>query len=105
MSKPTPKFPHNLAVVDRVDSSSAGADRDKQFPIMSISKSCCGAVSTLMAVDGKFGDKKLDATLEEVLTVAAKAHSNNPARLQPRSVIRKKFPHKTTSREGSKIEL
>ena len=74
MSKPTPKFPHNLAVVDRADSSSTGIDRDRQFPIMSVSKSFCGAVSALMAVDGKFGDNGLGATLGEVLDVAEKSH-------------------------------
>ncbi len=72
-----PKFPHNISVIDQVDSSSTGEDRDREFPIMSISKSFCGAVSALMAVDGKFGSNGIDATISEALTAAI---SNYPER-------------------------
>jgi CubicO group peptidase (beta-lactamase class C family) len=72
-----PKFPHNIYVIDQVDSSSTGEDRDREFPIMSISKSFCGAVSALMAVDGKFGSNGIDATISEALTAAI---SNYPER-------------------------
>ena len=72
-----PKFPHNISVIDQVDSSSTGEDRDREFPIMSISKSFCGAVSALMAVDEKFGSNGIDATISEALTAAI---SNYPER-------------------------
>jgi CubicO group peptidase (beta-lactamase class C family) len=94
MSKPTPKFPHNPAAADRVSSSSTGADRDRQFPIMSISKSFCGAVSALMAIDGKFGDKGLDATLEEVLAMAEAAHPEDHKRLEQISQYRQMLTEK-----------
>ncbi len=46
--------------------------RRQQFPIMSTSKSFCGAVCSLMALDGKFGENGINATLQEVLMVAQK---------------------------------
>jgi len=73
-----PKYP-DPSIVDRVDSASMGADRNQEFPIMSISKSFCGVVSTLMALEGKFGEKGLEASLAEVLTIAAGSH---PERLE-----------------------
>ncbi len=77
LERVAPKFPHNISVIDQVDSSSTGEDRDREFPIMSISKSFCGAVSALMAVDGKFGSNGIDATISEALTAAI---SNYPER-------------------------
>lgn len=46
----------------------------EQFPIMSISKSFCGAVCALMAAENIFGKKGLNASLAEVLEKA-----KNPA--------------------------
>jgi len=70
MSKPPIKFPQDLSILERVDLNSVGEDRNKIFPIMSISKSFCGAVCALMAVDGKFGVNGVNATLKEVLDIA-----------------------------------
>ncbi|MBU6339132.1 MAG: serine hydrolase [Rickettsiales bacterium] len=72
-----PKYPENLAIVDRVRSGEEAERYDEVFPIMSISKTFCGVISTLMAVDGKFGNKGIDAKLSEVLL---KAQENYPAR-------------------------
>ena len=63
-----------LSVVERVALDSAAEIRDTPFPIASISKSFCGAVCALMAVDGKFGKKGIDATLQEVLENAKLQH-------------------------------
>jgi CubicO group peptidase (beta-lactamase class C family) len=41
---------------------------------MSVSKTFCGATAALMAADGKFGAKKMDATLLDVLDEAAAKH-------------------------------
>ncbi len=76
------KFPHNISVVDQVDSSSIGSDRDREFPIMSISKSFCGAVSALMAVDDKFGSNGIDATISEALTAAAQNYPERQERIR-----------------------
>lgn len=76
------KFPNNIAIVDRVDSNSIGEDRERQFPIMSVSKSFCGAVSVLMALDGKFGDKGVDATLIEVLDIAKNSHPERTTEIE-----------------------
>lgn len=74
MSRSQPKF-DDLSVLERVDSNSSDSDRDKVFPVMSISKSFCGAVCALMAVDGEFGEKGVDATLDEVLEQAKSQHA------------------------------
>ena len=48
----------------------------------------------------------LDATAENSLANdVLSLDVSDGETIKPRSVIRKKFPHKTTSREGSKIEL
>jgi len=65
MTKPL-KF-LGLSTLERLTSSSTLEERETPFPIASVSKSFCGAVCALMAVDRKFGDSGIDATLEEVL--------------------------------------
>jgi CubicO group peptidase (beta-lactamase class C family) len=67
------------AMIARINSDSADLDRDKQFPILSISKSFCGAVSALMAADRKFGKEGVDATVSQALEAAI---INNPAQAQ-----------------------
>lgn len=43
------------------------SNSSEEFPIMSISKSFCGVTCSLMAAEGKFGEKGLNSTLVEVL--------------------------------------
>ena len=43
---------------------------------MSVSKSFCGATAALMAADGNFGPKKMQASLMEVLDEAKKSAAN-----------------------------
>lgn len=62
--------PATLAYTDLTSSN-----QDEQFPIMSISKSFCGAVCALMAADGKFGEQGLKTTLYAALQAA----KENPA--------------------------
>jgi CubicO group peptidase (beta-lactamase class C family) len=68
-----PKY-RGLSVVERVDLDSDEGARNTPFPIASISKSFCGAVCALMAVDDKFGKMGIDATLQEVLKYAKLQH-------------------------------
>ncbi len=72
-----PKYPENLAIIDRVRSDEEVESHNEAFPIMSISKTFCGVISTLMAVSGKFGDEGVDTTLSEALL---KAQENYPER-------------------------
>ncbi|MBU6338768.1 MAG: serine hydrolase [Rickettsiales bacterium] len=80
---PIPKYPYNLAIIDRVsnfsDDIESSTRGDEEFPIMSVSKSFCGTVCTLMAIDGKFGDNGINATLDEILE---KAQNTYPERLE-----------------------
>jgi CubicO group peptidase (beta-lactamase class C family) len=82
MLRVQPKFPDNLAILERADLQSSPADRQKVFPIMSISKSFFGATCALMAVDGEFGEKGIDATLSEVLERAKSQHPNRREQIE-----------------------
>jgi len=73
-----PKYPKNLATLLEVNSDSVGDDRDSEGHIMSVSKSFAGATAALMAADGKFGSKKINATLLDILQ---EAKSNYPERM------------------------
>ena len=75
--KDIPLFKKDLSIISAVNSASQ-ENRDAEYPIMSISKSFCGALSALMAVDGKFGINNINATLLEALETAKRAH---PARI------------------------
>ena len=66
--------PDELATILEVNSNSSAAEKAKEGWIMSVSKTFCGATATLMAADGDFGSKKMDATLLEVLLHARKQH-------------------------------
>jgi CubicO group peptidase (beta-lactamase class C family) len=68
-----PKY-KGLSVVERVDLSSAEEERNTPFPIASISKSFCGAVCALMAVDDKLGEDGIDSTLHDTLEEAKTRH-------------------------------
>jgi len=66
-----------LSTIERVDLTSNEEARNTPYPIASISKSFCGAVCALMDVDGKFGEKGIDATLQEVLEYAKSQHPDS----------------------------
>ena len=68
--------PENVFVLDKVTLDDKGR-RDESLPIMSISKTFCGALSVLLAIDGNFGENGIDATLEESLKTA---HDKYPDR-------------------------
>ena len=90
-AKPLAKFSENLAVLERVDLQSEAVDRDKIFPIMSISKSFFGAVCALMAVDGEFGNKGVDTTLDEVLQGAERKYPSRAKEIvEYRELLRSK---------------
>lgn len=71
-----PKYPHSLSTISAIDSTSLPEEKDHERPIMSVSKSFCGATAALMATDGKFGEKKMNASLMEVLDEAKKSAAN-----------------------------
>lgn len=58
------------------------ANPAEQFPIMSISKSFCGAVCALMAADNVFGEKALNASLAEVLERAKNPAIDNVEKIE-----------------------
>ncbi len=74
--------PDELATILEVNSSSSEADKAKEGWIMSVSKTFCGATGALMAADGKFGPKKMDATLLDILHEAeeSEAKKSHPGR-------------------------
>lgn len=61
-----PKY-QDLSTIFEANLESSPGDREKQGWIMSISKSICGMTTALMAADGDFGEKEIDATLSEIL--------------------------------------
>lgn len=71
---PDPKYPQSLATTFEVDSNSSPEERDREGHIMSVSKSFAGATAALMATDGKFGEKKMNATLLDILQEAENKH-------------------------------
>ena len=71
-----PKYPHSLSTISAIDSTSLQEEKDHERPIMSVSKSFCGATAALMAADGNFGPKKMQASLVEVLDEAKKSAAN-----------------------------
>jgi hypothetical protein len=77
-----PKYPKDLSTILEVDSTSQGEERNKEGWIMSTSKSFCALVSALMAADGKFGPKNMNATLLDVLDKAQETNSANPDKLR-----------------------
>ena len=89
-----PKYPENLAIIDRVRSDEEVESHNEAFPIMSISKTFCGVISTLMAVSGKFGDEGVDTTLSEALL---KAQENYPERSDKISVYLRMLRNKGLS--------
>jgi len=70
-----------LSTVERVALDSDEGARNTPFPIASISKSFCGAVCALMAVDGKFGKMGIDSTLQEVLIDAKSQHPDRAEKI------------------------
>lgn len=71
------KFPDGLVTKFEYNSKSLESDRNKEAWIMSVSKTFCAATAAIMAVDGEFGDNKINATLLDVLN---KAESKYPER-------------------------
>mgnify|MGYP000700465578 CR=1 FL=1 len=80
--KPQIHSPSNLATILEVDSNSSSDDKGKEGWIMSVSKTFCAATAALMAADGEFGEKKMDATLLDILEVAEARHLGNPERMK-----------------------
>ncbi|NBV06947.1 MAG: class A beta-lactamase-related serine hydrolase [Proteobacteria bacterium] len=75
----------NLATIEMIDSASSDIEKEKVFPLGSISKSFCGATAALIAVAGKFGTNRLNATIEETLQLATE---NYPQRREQISELR-----------------
>ncbi|MBU6338960.1 MAG: serine hydrolase [Rickettsiales bacterium] len=73
---PDPKYPQDLSIISEYDAYSSPEEKEKEGWIMSTSKSFCGLNAALMAVDGKFGEKKMNASLMEVLNEARKSAAN-----------------------------
>lgn len=65
-----PKYENPSIVNQALLRDGARENSQEVFPIMSVSKSFCGAVSALMAADGDFGKNGINATLAEVLQQA-----------------------------------
>jgi len=80
--KPQIHSPSDLATILEVDSNSSSDDKGKEGWIMSVSKTFCAATAALMAADGEFGEKKMDATLFDILEVAEARHLGNPERMK-----------------------
>ena len=65
-----PKYPHDLSIIQQSDNNSSPQEKEIEGWIMSTSKSFCGATAALMAADGKFGEKKMEASLLDTLEAA-----------------------------------
>lgn len=76
-----PKYPQNLSTILEANSNSLPDEKEREGWIMSVSKTFCGATGALMAADGKFGGKGLDATLLEVLQEAERKHPERIAQI------------------------
>lgn len=71
---PNPRYPGDLSTIIEANSQSSPEEKEREGWIMSVSKSFCGATAALMAVEGEFGEKKMRATLLDVLQVARERH-------------------------------
>jgi len=65
-----PKYPHDLSIIQQSDNNSSPQEKEIEGWIMSTSKSFCGATAALMSADGKFGEKKMEASLLDALETA-----------------------------------
>ncbi len=75
------KYPHDLSTIIEANSQSLPEEKEREGWIMSVSKSFCGATAALMAVEGKFGEKRMEATVLDVLQVARECHPEREAEI------------------------
>ncbi len=68
------RYPSDLSTIIGANSQSSSEEKEREGWIMSVSKSFCGATAALMAVEGKFGEKRMEATVLDVLQVARGCH-------------------------------
>jgi hypothetical protein len=68
------RYPGDLSTIIGANSQSSPEEKEREGWIMSVSKSFCGATAALMAVEGKFGEKRMEATVLDVLQVARGCH-------------------------------
>ena len=61
------RYPSDLSTIIGANSQSSSEEKEREGWIMSVSKSFCGATAALMAVEGKFGEKRMGATALDVL--------------------------------------
>jgi CubicO group peptidase (beta-lactamase class C family) len=78
----TAKYHQDLSILSDVSSNSPEEEKNRESHIMSVSKSFCGATAALMAVDGKFGPKKMQASLAEVLDEARKSAASRYSEIE-----------------------
>lgn len=97
--KPQLSSPSDLATILEVDSNSSDLDKEKEGWIMSVSKTFCAATAALMAADGKFGEKKMNATLLDILNEAEKRHPHKIEKIEEyrKLIAQRKFGNITMS--------
>gem|GEM_PF-3359106 len=75
------RYPGDLSTIIEANSQSSSEEKEREGWIMSVSKSFCGATAALMAAEGKFGEKRMKATVLDVLQVARERHSDREAKI------------------------